>query len=723
MRALKYTGAAVAALVLIAAVLLFVGMPSGFLTSTIQDRVERASGYRLTIAGATKISLWPTLNVTLNDLTLQDPKDRDGSSRITVGSLQADMALSSIWSGHPKLSELVITKPVIYVPLLRERNRTLGSSKPASSNAEDAFAIDRVSIIDGAVHMSNARDRVENRIDGINAKVTFGANRNARIVGSARSGSDPLKFDIKATMPPAERQSFPVEIAIEAPSVLSSPLKARAEARMNGSVVSINSVTGNIGDAGFNGWASLDLVSKPLIKVDLDFQRLDLVTSNAPATPASDSWSDAPIDLTGLNYVDAQVKISAAQINVGTSQFAPVAIDTTLAGGVLKVAVGNVGAYGGAFSGELIIDASSANPIYAVHCDIAGVRALPLLTSLGNFDKIDGVMQVKLAARSAGASQHAIMSNASGTLFAAFQNGEIRGVNIAQMMRDLTASTLKGWQEQKSQGTGTDLTQLSASFKIDRGQAQTTDLNLVGPMVKVTGAGTIDLGTRMIGFRVDPKLVMTTEGQGRSSDPVGFGVPIMISGPWSSPKIYPEMQGVLDNPDGAYAKLKQMGQGLFGSAGANLGNMNLGGLLGGLTGGNQSGGSGNNSGGSGNNSGSSGGGTGSGNSDQPGGNLGQALGNLIQQGLSGMGGNNGGLGGLGGFGGNTGNTGNAGGRSGSRSLSAPQQPQAQTQQPQVQQQPAPQAAPPPVSSQNDPPQDSQPMNEVLRQLFNRSLAN
>src|SRR5262249_22212806 len=264
---------------------------------------------------------------------------------------------------------------------------------------------------------------------------------------------------------------------------------------------------------------------------------------------------------------------------------------------------------------------------------------------------------------------------------AAFQNGEIRGVNIAQMMRDLTSSTLKGWQDQKSQGqsqvqgqgqgNGTDLTQLSASFKIDRGQAQTTDLNLVGPMVRVTGAGTIDLGTRMIGFRVDPKLVMTTEGQGRTSDPVGFGIPIMISGPWASPKIYPEMQGILDNPDGAYAKLKQMGQGLFGAAGANLSNMNLGGLSG-LLGGNQPGGNqpGNNTGGSGNNS----GGTGSGNNpDQPGGNLGQALGNLIQQGLSSMGGNNGGFGGLGGVGGNGGVT---PGRSGSRSLTS-QQPQAQ----------------------------------------------
>src|SRR5579871_593540 len=661
MRALKYTGAAVAAVVLLLVLLLIVGIPSGFLTSTIQDRVERATGYRLTIAGSTKISFWPTLNVTLNGLTLQDPKDRDGSNRVTVGSVQADMTLSSIWSGRPQVSELVITKPVLYVPLLRERNRSLGSSKAAaSSNEEEAVAIDRVSIVDGVVTFSNARDRVENRIDGINAKITIDADRNVRMFGSAQAGANPLKFDIKASMPspPAEHQNIPIEIALDAPSLLKSPLAAKAEARLNGSLVMINGLTGNIGDGAFNGWASVDLVSKPLVKLDLDFQRLDLAT-NAPASSASDAWSDEPIDLTGLNYVDAQVKISAAQVEIGPSHFAPVAVDATLAGGVMKAAIDNLGTYGGSSSGELIVDASSGNPTYAMHCDIVGVRALPLLTSLANFDKIDGQMQAKIAARSAGASQHAIMSNMSGTVFANFQDGQIRGVNVAQMIRDLTASTLSGWQEQKSQGGGTDMTQLSASFKIDRGQAQTTDLSLVGPLVKVTGAGTIDLGTKMIGFRVEPKLVMTTEGQGRTSDPVGLGIPVMISGPWSAPKIYPDMAGILDNPDAAYTKLRQMGQGLFGSAGANLGNLNLGGLLGGLTGGGQNGSSPN-----------SGGGTGSGNSDQLGGNLGQTLGNLIQQGLGGQG-----------LGGST------GGRSGSRSLA----PRPQTEN-QIQPQTDPQAA-------------------------------
>ena len=36
---------------------------------------------------------------------------------------------------------------------------------------------------------------------------------------------------------------------------------------------------------------------------------------------------------------------------------------------------------------------------------------------------------------------------------------------------------------------------------------------------------------------------MTTEGQGRSSDPVGFGIPVAIDGPWASPRIYPDVTG------------------------------------------------------------------------------------------------------------------------------------------------------------------------------------
>ncbi len=692
MRLLKIAGAAVVAVIVVAALLLMVGVPSGYLTSEIQARVERETGYRLTIAGSSKIGIWPSLNVTLNDVTLQDPRGRDGASRVTVGSVQADVTLASLWSGRPQVTELVIKRPVLHVPLLRERSgQLISSARPAASpGGADKAAIDRITITDGTVIFSNPRDRVENRIEGINAEATIGADRKVKVTGSAKTGNGPLKFDINATapVPPLERQNIPVEIVLEAPGQLQAPVSAKAEVRLNGSTMMINGLSGTLGDAAFNGWASVDLASKPLVKLDLDFQRLDLGGATPRGTSGAQPWSNATFDLSGLNYVDAQVRASAAELTVGGAQFAPAAIDATLGSGVLKLRFSNLGAYGGQANGDIIVDASAAEPSFAFRSDLVGVRALPLLSSVADFDKLDGKMQAKIAVLSAGTSPRAIMANLNGTVFTVFQDGAIRGLNVAKMIRSLTSGTLSGWQEGPDQVT--DLAQLSASFKIDKGQAATTDLNLVGPLVKMTGIGTIDLGTKQIAFRVEPKLVLTTQGQGRAADPVGLGIPVMIDGPWSEPRIYPDMAGMLNNPDAAYAKLKEMGKGLFGKDGGGLDA-----LLGGLGGSGQAG-----SGAAGAGPGTGGGApaAGGGLNDMLGGKLGETLGNLIQQGL-GQGTGQGGVG----------QAPPAQRPSQGRSLAAPTSPVPSIP-------PAPAA---PNETIPDGTQDSPAMNDVLRQLFNR----
>ena len=745
MRALKFAGAAIGAVIVITVLLLVVGIPSGFMTSQMQERVERETGYRLTINGATRIGFWPSLNIVLNDVVLQDPKNDDVNNRITASSIQADVTLASIWSGKPQVTELTVVRPVVNVPLQRERLRD-AAPKPAAG-AGEGIIVEQVSITGGTIVFSNLRDRVENRIETINAEITVDRDRKIRATGNARAGAQALKFDIKAMAPapPLERQNIPTEFKIDAPGFLPAPLSGKAEVRLNGSVVMINGLTGTLGDGAFNGWASVDTAGKPLVKLDLDFQRLDVAMARSDSGSAAQPWSNAAIDLTGLNYVDAQARISAAALNIGDARFAPAAIDATLASGVLKTQISNLGAYGGNASGDLTIDASAANPSFALRADLTGVRALPLLTSLADFDKLDGKMQTKISVRSTGNNQRAIMAGLQGTTFVVFQDGAIKGLNVAQMIRSLTSSTLSGWQEGKEQAT--DLTQLSASFKIDKGQAVTTDLTLIGPLVRMNGVGTIALDTKQIGFRVEPKLVLTTEGQGRASEPVGFGVPVMIEGPWGAPKIYPDMQGMLDNPNAAFAKLKEMGKGLFGPNGGGLGGASggpngggLGAALGGLLGGQQGtgGGQGNATGqpGAGNRpdpadmiKGLLGGGQQGAQGGQPGapqgapsgqgqgtgrqgdllnGPLGEAIGNLLQQGLNGQGqgGSPQGGAGQGGQGGGQG----APRPNSSRSIPVPSQP--------AEAEPAAPAAP---TAQNDaaPQPDSQAMNDVLRQLFNR----
>lgn len=690
MKALKIVGAAIAAVIVIIALLLVIGIPSGFLTAEIKERVERETGYKLAINGGARIGLWPSLNITLNDVTLQNPNDRDINRSFTAASIEAEVTLASLWAGKPEITELVIIRPVVNLPLRRERVvREAGTpAKPAGGKAAEAFSIAHVSVSGGTIVFSNLRDRVENRIETVNADIVIDADRKVTLSGNARKNGNPLKFELKATLPaaPIERQNIPAEIKIDAPDLLHGQLTAKAEARLNGPVVMINGVTGALGDGAFTGWASVDLSSKPLLKLDLDFQKLAVATSRSTDNSSAQPWSNATLDINGLNYIDIQARISAAELTIGGARFAPAAIDATLASGVLKAQVANLGAYEGNANGDLTVDVSAATPSYAMRADLTNVRALPLLQGLADFDRLDGKMQAKISVRSSGTSQRAIMSNMAGTAFIVFQDGAIRGLNVAQMIRSLTASTLSGWQESAEKAT--DLSQLSASFRIDKGQAQTTDLNLVGPLVKMTGAGTIALDTKQIGFRVEPKLVLTTEGQGRAGDPVGLGIPVMIEGPWASPRIYPEMQGILDNPEAAYARLKEMGKGLFGEKGAGLGAA-IGSLLGGQSG--TAGGQG------------AAGGQPQGNNPL-GGQLGETIGNLLQQGLGGLG---------------QSGTGQSAGQGrarpgGQRSLVSPNAPA----------EAPPQAAPsePAAPLPPDDPtaqQDSQAMNEVLRQLFNR----
>ncbi|MEH6952084.1 AsmA family protein [Nitrobacter sp. NHB1] len=573
MRALKIAGAVAICLIALGIVLLVTGIPSSFIASLARDRIERETGYRIAINGKATIDVWPSFSLVLHNVTLESPGNAATDVQLAVGDVRAALEFPSLLSGTPKISELTIDHPTLRLPLLRERTNI--PSRPASSDdtAEDdtAFPIDRVTVSNGTIVFFDPQTGSENRVGDVNASAILSADRTINIAGDAHPGHHSLKFTIKATPPagPLGRRNIPTELTLDVPGLLMRELTARAEVRINGRTLLINGLSGSLDDGKFSGWASVDLASKPLVKVDLDFQRLDVGAAPRQPTPVPQSgaqpWSNAPFDISGLNYVDATVRISAAELNIGEGRFAPAAGNATIASGVLKTSLSNLGAYDGQVNGILSIDASTNNPSYALRANVTGVRALPLLSSLADFSTVDGRMRATADVRGTGDNLRAIMASLTGTASIDVRDGAIRNLNIAKMIRALTSGTLSGWQERPDQTT--DLSQLSATATIAKGQAATTDLFLAGPLVRMTGAGTVDLASKTLAFRVEPKLVMTAEGQGGRADPIGLGIPVVVQGPWSEPRIYPDVAGILDDPGAAYAKLRELGQGLFGQSG------------------------------------------------------------------------------------------------------------------------------------------------------------
>ena len=249
--------------------------------------------------------------------------------------IRAALEFASLLSGTLKISELAIDRPTLRVPL-RERTGSGVSSKSDRSEetAEDntAFPVGRVTVSNGAIVFFDPQTGWENRVDDVNASVTLGADQRINITGEARPGDRSLTFTIAATPPAGSpgRRNIPTELKIEISGASPRRLTAMAEVRINGEMLLINGLSGSLDGGKFNGWASVDLSSKPLVKVDLNFQRLDLgAAASQPSAPRSSAQpsSDAPTDVSELRYVDAQATISAAELNIGQARFAPAQVD------------------------------------------------------------------------------------------------------------------------------------------------------------------------------------------------------------------------------------------------------------------------------------------------------------------------------------------------------------------------------------------------------------
>ncbi len=108
----------------------------------------------------------------------------------------------------------------------------------------------------------------------------------------------------------------------------------------------------------------------------------------------------------------------------------------------------------------------------------------------------------------------------------------------------------------------TDFSSLTGSFTIKNGVLSNQDLELVGPLVRAKGSGTVDIGKRTIAYRLEPKIVASLQGQGGSKDMEGLTLPFQIQGSWDRMQFLPEFDKILQDPNKTLQQLQNLGGGL-----------------------------------------------------------------------------------------------------------------------------------------------------------------
>ncbi|MEP0324347.1 AsmA family protein [Bauldia litoralis] len=269
--------------------------------------------------------------------------------------------------------------------------------------------------------------------------------------------------------------------------------------------------------------------------------------------------ADTPVDFSGLRAVDADLNLRADSIIADDIKIGPSALTVKLAGGKLNANLTEMALYSGTGTGTVAVDGAAAVPSLAASFNLKNVQAKPFLADALGFKRVEGAGSFTFDLQTSGKSQMALSKSLSGKGAMAVRNGAILGIDIPKMLQSLSLNSLLGWQPGNDR---TEFSQIDATFTITNGILTNQDLVMAGPQFALKGAGTIDIPAQAVSYRVNAQIASGKKGQLKD-----FAVPVRIDGPLAKPKIYPEIQGVLENPQGAIDQIRDIGGDLLGTGG------------------------------------------------------------------------------------------------------------------------------------------------------------
>jgi AsmA protein len=253
-----------------------------------------------------------------------------------------------------------------------------------------------------------------------------------------------------------------------------------------------------------------------------------------------------------LKLVDADLTLGtgsliAQKISIGKS-----ALIVEIKNGKLTADLTEMALYQGAGTGQIVADASGAVPALTINAKLDHVAAQPFLKDAMGVERLSGTGAFDLALTSHGHSQRELISGLNGKGAVTFTDGAIQGIDLAAMARNVSTAFLDSGSAAK-----TDFTSLGGTFTVTNGIVKNDDLDMKSPLIRMSGAGTVDLPKRLIDYKITPKIVASAQGQGAAGNETGLSVPVLVQGPLDRPSYKPDVAALLQqNPQQLLKALK-----------------------------------------------------------------------------------------------------------------------------------------------------------------------
>ncbi len=602
MRWIVRVGAGLAGLVVLAFGLMAV-VPAERIAQAVSGQFEATTGRKLEILGEVNPRLWPSLGVTTGPVSIANADWAESDQPLfRAEGMSIDVNFGALLGGEVRILGLTADRPDINLERNADgqANWVFAASTAGGVGAVPApatgFTLDEGSIAGGSIRFNDRQSGRTVALDEVNATLTIpDFSGPFTLAATALSGGQQVALDLSGDVFSAFAMGrvIPLKASLAAGEAKIgfegrggyAPLAAEgALAADLSDMPALGALYGAKLDRPnpglghdrlqVTGQLTLDgtgaaFLRKAEIVADTNELKGDLDLTTGEARPRlkaqlaagpiiigtgadgdmgggeaggmqAEAWPLGEIDVSILGVMDAEVALVAPSVDLGVLKLGQTRALITVDRARAVVDIREMQAYGGKVSGDFVVNGRGGLSVGG-RLTFAGLQTEPLFTDLAGWDRLVATADFQLEFLGVGNSVDAIMKSLKGKGAVELGKGELRGLDIAGMLRTLDPGYV-------GEGQTTEFDGLAGTFTIADGVLSNSDLKLVAPYVTASGAGEIGLGDRTLDYGLRPTALAAADGTG------GVMVPLLITGPWAKPRFRLDLESIAREKMEAEAK-------------------------------------------------------------------------------------------------------------------------------------------------------------------------
>jgi len=301
-----------------------------------------------------------------------------------------------------------------------------------------------------------------------------------------------------------------------------------------------------------DGRFSIVDLDRQAMTFDLAVDAIDLDRYLPPAEEdadkdSSDAQADEELDLSGLKSLNAKGQLKVGELRLSGLVFTDALVTVNASGGVLRLHPLSTKFYGGKYEGDVRLDATGDQARLSLNERLTGVQLAPVMKVLSDHQFVSGAAGGGFTLSATGKSVKGMLGSLSGNLDLAVNEGALEGVDLVYELQRAQSLLAKQAAPARAGEKRTPFDAMKVSGTVKDGVINSDDLNISNPVMKITGAGSVDLAKETLDYRLKAKVHEAPPADATQDlgDLRGATIPLRIGGTLSEPKITVDVEDVI----------------------------------------------------------------------------------------------------------------------------------------------------------------------------------